>query len=314
MITLIRLLTFVAILAGALAGRFALGGRRQGLAHRLAALTPHPPDPKRPGLPRTPAAARRAGRFPFPLSYVGRRAARAGVETDPATVTLIAAGSAITLAACGLALTGSWWLAALASLGGLYAPLAMIERAGRRRTERVSSQLDRLCVQLATAMEAGASAYQAMSDTAPLVGQPVEAELRRVLQGVKQGLPLREAIGILPERVPLAEVRLLAAAVRLHLDAGADLPVVLKDIVRTLHARQEAAAATQAATASGRTQALILALLPLAFLMVFRVLYPGYLDPLFHTAAGQLTLGAAAVWTVLGYMVTRRIVAGALEP
>lgn len=254
------------------------------------------------------ARERRAGRLPFPFGWLERRARQSGVRADPRTIFALAAGAAVGLFLTGWSVTGIWWLGALAAAGGLAAPAAWINHLAGRRAQQVVAQLEELCRQLGQAMRAGMTLQLALEDVAREMPAPLGDDIRQVVRSFRvAGMPLREAIGELDRAAPLPEMALLTSAMRIHIETGANLPDILDGLIRTLHERREMRSVARAATAQGRLEMNILLGMPFFLLLVFRLIAPGYVRPLFGTPAGLLVFFAGSAWELAGWWFMRAL-------
>lgn len=250
--------------------------------------------------------------FPWPLRWVELRARAAGVAVDPRTVVTLIAGTGAVLAILALSLTGQAWVAVLAALGGLYAPNWYLRRLARRRARLAEAQLDQLARLVSQGMRAGLSLQQALADAADRIPPPLGDSLRRVVRSVRlAGAGMAEALAELESGFQLDDLRLFVTAMRLHVETGADLPLVLDNLARTLARRRDARNALAAATAQGRVQSYILIALPFFLLLVLRALYPSYLDPLLATSGGRIVFLASMGWLALGWFSMQRLLWGA---
>jgi tight adherence protein B len=252
-------------------------------------------------VPRSAVAA-----LPFPLSYMNRRLAAGGLVVSVQTVLLLLiAGGAACWAAAAL-LAGPGILADLAAAGGIWVPLAWVDRLASRRREAIAAEMERLAAALEAGVTAGMVSYEALLEVGLGAGGVLGAELLRTVEDADR-IGLSEALLLFGQRLPLPEVRLLVAALRLNQGAGAGLAASLEGLRRTLRERREAAAALRAATAAGRYQASMLVAVPPLLLLLMRVLYPAFEAPLFATASGRVLLAGTALWVLIGSAVVRRM-------
>jgi Flp pilus assembly protein TadB len=243
--------------------------------------------------------------LPWPLGYVERRTRTAGVEWDLATVLSLIVGSGV---ACGAAIelgTGVLWMAAIAGCMGFGAPVWQLGRLTARRSHLVLRQLDQVCTELIQAMSAGQDLYAALFQQAKRAPDPIGSELRRVMDRVRQGEPLADAMAELPDHVALEEARLFSVGVRLALDAGTRIIPVLESIQRSLRGRREMEGLVRELSVRNEKQSLILLAVPMVMLLAMRFEAPQYVAPLLATAAGQILLAADMLWLLLGVRLVR---------
>ena len=255
-----------------------------------------------------PESRRGAGpaRLPFPFSYLNRRLAEGAVRASLQTVGLVALGGGLGCWAAASLLLGAGWPADLAVAGGLWAPLAWVQYLARRRREAIAAEMERAVAGLEAAVSAGMVPYEALLDVGLDTGGILGPELLRTVADADR-IGLSEALVLLRARLPLPEVTLLVAGLRLNQGAGAELAGGLGELHRTLLERRETAAAMRAATAGGRWQAGMLVAVPPVLLLFMRLLYPAFEAPLFQSALGRLLLAGCSAWVLIGYAVVLRI-------
>lgn len=301
-------LTVMALAWGVAAWRAARLGRTSAILSFLSGRD----EPDAPAPAERRGSARGQAPLPWPLRSVERRAREAGVVVDPRTVLALVAGGGIGLGVLALSVTGQLWVAGLAALGGLYAPNWYLQRLARRRARLAEAQLDQLARHIAQGMRAGLSLQQALADVAERMPPPLGDDLRRVVRSVRlAGTGMAQAVADLARGFRLPDMQLLVAAMRLHIETGADLPLLLDNLSRTLARRRDARNALLAATAQGRVQSYILIALPFFLLFVMRLMYPTYLDPLLNTSGGRVVFIAAMGWLALGWVMMQRLLGGA---
>jgi Flp pilus assembly protein TadB len=245
-------------------------------------------------------------RLPFPFGYLNRRMREAGVQVSLQVVVTVAAGGALACWAAATLLLGAGWPADLALAGGLWAPLVWIERQAARRREAVALEMERVAAALEGAVSAGMVPYEALVEVGSAGGGTLGPELLRTVADADR-VGLSEALVLLAARLPLPEVALLVASLRLNQGAGAALSGSLAGLHATLRERRETAAAMRAATAAGRWQAGMLVAVPPILLLFMRLVYPAFEAPLFDTGAGRALLAASAAWLLLGHAIVRRM-------
>lgn len=284
-----------------------------GLVHRGAARA------RQPGLAvaqaagasgTAPTPGRRRRGLPHVFRYVERRARTAGVDWDLSAVLLLIGGFGLAAALVVFVATGVVWMTAAAFGAGFYAPIWRLERLTRQRAGRVLRQLDQVCTELIQALTGGLDIHAALLQEAERAPDPVGAELRRVMQHVREGEPLGDAVAEFPARVALEEARLFSVGVRLALDAGTRVAPVLESIQRSLRSRRETQGLIRELSARDEKQALILFCVPIVMVVALRFEAPRYTAVLLHQAAGQLLLLLDLLWMVFGLQLVRNFFSG----
>jgi len=223
-------------------------------------------------------------------------------------VSLVASGVVLALAAAVLvwALVRVPALAFAAAAAGAYAPLAWARRsAARARWERERAWPAALA-QLADALEAGIAfpaAVALLADAGPVSLRGEFAAFQARLRGAGLEAAL-DGLAALGERTS-DTVALLLRAGLLELPAGRLAPL-LRELSGVLAERFEGREKARSRASSLQVEATVLALSPIALLLLIGAASPGYLQA-YRTGAGTIvaTLGGVVIFGC--YLLMRRL-------
>lgn len=138
--------------------------------------------------------------------------------------------------------------------------------------------------------------------------EPIGGEFRKTFEEQNFGLPLRDSLLNLAERVPLVDVRFFVTALLLQKETGGNLAEILDGLARLIRDRFRIYREVRVKTAQGRLTAMILVALPVVMLVLLEMLNPKYLQILFTDPVGPTVLGIAAAMQVLGSVLLWKIV------
>jgi tight adherence protein B len=138
--------------------------------------------------------------------------------------------------------------------------------------------------------------------------EPLAGEFRTAFEEQNFGLPLRDALLNLAERVPIVDVRFFVTALMIQKETGGNLAEILDGLARVIRDRFRIYRDVQTRTAQGRLTAGILIALPLAMLGILSLINPHYVGVLFTDAYGPPALIIAAVLQVIGSMILWKII------
>jgi tight adherence protein B len=145
-----------------------------------------------------------------------------------------------------------------------------------------------------------------------LVGQespePVAGEFAIAFEEQNYGIPLRDTLEHLAERVPLFDVRFLITALIVQKDSGGNLAEILDQLSRVIRERFRIRRDVKTKTAMGRLTAGILIALPAAMLAMMMFVNGDYESVLFHDPDGPMILGIAFTMQLIGALILWRIV------
>ncbi len=178
----------------------------------------------------------------------------------------------------------------------------------KRERRLFSDQLaDHLAV-VGGSLRVGHSLTGALTSALDEAPDPARREFARAVADEGLGMPLEEALELVSERMENREVEHISLLAKLQREAGADAAEMIDQVVATVRERQELRRIVRTLTAQGRFSQLVLTLLPIGSLLFLTVTYNDYVHPLYHTTAGHIVLGLAAVLLLCGALVIRKIV------
>jgi len=140
------------------------------------------------------------------------------------------------------------------------------------------------------------------------VSEPVSGEFRQLYEEQKFGMPVRDALLNLTERMPLVDVKFFVTAVMLQRETGGNLAEILDNLSYVIRERFKIQRQVRVYTAQGRlTMAFLMALSPVvvALMLVFS---PDFVRPLFSDPVGHTLLVAGITLQTVGYFVIRKII------
>jgi tight adherence protein B len=138
--------------------------------------------------------------------------------------------------------------------------------------------------------------------------EPVAGEFRTTFDEYNFGLPLREALVHLTERMPLDDVRFFATAMLIQKESGGNLAELLESLARITRERFKILGEVRTRTAQGRMTAGILIALPPLLFVTLNLLNPGYAQLLLTDKLGHKILAIAFSLQVIGSAVLWKIV------
>ncbi len=156
---------------------------------------------------------------------------------------------------------------------GFVAPEALLERAARRRRARIGVALPDALDLLAVGTAAGRSPATVLGEISSGGSGPLAAELAVAVAEIECGVPQREAIAAVRERVPGAELGALASALERSRRYGSPLAEQLHEQAASLRMQTRRRIEEQAARAAPKIQLVVaLVLVPSVLLMILAAL------------------------------------------
>jgi tight adherence protein B len=223
---------------------------------------------------------------------------------------IAAATAALTLFMTWLlaSVTGMPLLGVVALIGVPLTARAIVRgRADQQRREFDQQLADNLQV-IASAQRAGHSFLGALTVSVQEAPEPTRREFERVLADERLGMPIEDALEGAARRMQSRDLDQVILVSRLQRETGGNTAEVLDRVADTARERGELRRLIQTLTAQGRMSRWIITVLPVALLIMFSALNPGYMSPLFETGNGRLALLIGAVLLTMGSLVIKRIV------
>jgi len=161
---------------------------------------------------------------------------------------------------------------------------------------------------LARAVRAGHAFTTALELIASEIAEPVASEFRKLFEEQKFGLPVRDALLNLTERMPLVDVKFFVTAVMLQRETGGNLAEILDNLSYVIRERFKIMRQVRVYTAQGRLTMMLLMGLPPVIVVVMLMTSPMFIRPLFADPIGHTLVVSGIVLQTIGYFVIRRII------
>jgi tight adherence protein B len=240
--------------------------------------------------------------------FIERLILHAGAQTTVGKVVLSCVVGALFCGLVGERLTGVVAVGLLMAAAGSFAPLLVLRFKKDIRVGKFNEALPDAIDLMARALRAGHSMSSSIEVVAQQSPEPLSSEFEACFQQQKFGIPFRESMLAMGERVPSDDLHFFITAILVQKETGGDLTDILDRTTRLIRERIRIQGEIRTHTAQGRLTGWILALMPIGMLLIMNVITPGYSDLLFHSSMGQHLLIAGAVLIVIGGLIIRRIV------
>jgi tight adherence protein B len=191
---------------------------------------------------------------------------------------------------------------------GAYLPYAYIRKRRTRRVGKFEKHFPEAIDLLGRSIRAGHALNSGLEVIAEELPDPVSTEFRQVFEEQKFGLPLRDSLMAMADRIPLVDTRIFVTAVMIQRESGGSLAEILDNISYTIRERFKIRRQLKVYTAQGRMTGYLLAVLPIVMGVIIYTVSPEYMSVLFEESMGRFALGLAAVLQILGYLSIRKII------
>ncbi|HXE89939.1 MAG TPA: type II secretion system F family protein [Terriglobales bacterium] len=196
---------------------------------------------------------------------------------------------------------------AMALLGGLM-PYFYYAYRRARRFQKFEEMFPEAIELLSRATRAGHAFTTAIELIGNELGEPVAGEFRKLFEEQKYGLPVRDALLNLGERVPLVDVKFFITTVMLQRETGGNLAEILDKLSYLIRERFKILRQVRVYTAQGRLTLLILMLLPPGVVLMFAWMDYKFIEPLWTDPIGHALIAAGVVMQTIGFFLIRKII------
>jgi tight adherence protein B len=233
---------------------------------------------------------------------------QAGVHTTPSAVIVAAVGGAAIGFAATMMFSSQPLARPLAAIGGLIAPFIWLKHKAAKRLKRFEEQFPEALDLLSRALRAGHAFQTAMGMVADELAAPVGPEFKKTFDQQNFGLPLKDALNELAERIDLLDVRFFVTAVLIQRDTGGNLSEILDNLAHVVRERFKILRQVRVHTAHGRFTGYVLLALPAALAVALMFINPEHMGLLFTERMGHLMVMGAIVLQTIGFFWIRRVI------
>jgi tight adherence protein B len=197
---------------------------------------------------------------------------------------------------------------AAALIGTLGLPRWFLGKMIKRRQRKFQSELANSIDVIVRGVKSGLPLNECLQIIARESPEPICSEFRYVVEQMRVGVPLAEALDRLIVRMPLSEVKFLSIVIAIQQQAGGNLSEALGNLSGVLRDRFRMEMKVKALSAEAKSSAMVLASLPPGVMVMVYMSSPDYIMPLFSTTAGHLFIAGGGFWMLCGVLVMRKMI------
>src|SRR5436309_15182333 len=242
------------------------------------------------------------------VSAIQKMLAQAGMSLRAGNFLGLSALTGVVATFAAYALSKRVEIAWVAMLVGFVLPYSYASYRRSKRFEKFEELFPEAIDTLARAVRAGHAFTTALEMITDEVSEPVSGEFRQLYEEQKFGMPVRDALMNLTERMPLVDVKFFVTAVMLQRETGGNLAEILDNLSYVIRERFKIQRQVRVYTAQGRLTMALLMGMPPIIVTVMLVLNPAFIQPLFADPIGHTLLVAGIALQTIGYFVIRKII------
>ncbi|WP_164985006.1 type II secretion system F family protein [Ammoniphilus sp. CFH 90114] len=172
--------------------------------------------------------------------------------------------------------------------------------------QAVNQQLPEVCRLMGSSIRAGLSIQQSIEMVAKEMKKPVGDLYQVMASELKMGTALQVVLERMNERVNSKDVHLMNHTIIIQQRTGGQLSQALDHLAKTLEERERINQELKNNTTEARYIALTLSLMPVFIIMIFNMVFQGFLMPLF-TLPGLILLAVVLLLIGAGLLLIRNV-------
>jgi len=191
---------------------------------------------------------------------------------------------------------------------GFLAPIVTIRVLKRRRDKKFGEQLVDGLIAMGNALRVGHSLPAAFELLAREMDNPMGQEMRLLVQELRLGVSLDDALRHLHDRMPGEDLDILMTSITISREVGGNLAEIFDNIADTIRERHRIQGKIAALTAQGKLQGAVIAVLPVVIGLFLNAWSPELFRPMFTHWLGLVMIAAIILMEAVGCFMILKIV------
>jgi tight adherence protein B len=177
-------------------------------------------------------------------------------------------------------------------------------RRKKKFTENFAPAID----VIVRSVRSGLPTNEALRIVAREVPNPVGGEFHNLVESLKVGVTMEQALKRMMESMPTPEVGFFAIVMTIQGKSGGNLSEALGNLASVLRDRKRLQGKIRAMSSEAKASAMIIGSLPPGVMGIVYLTTPAYIMKLFTEKSGNLMLAGCVVWMSIGIMVMRKMI------
>lgn len=191
---------------------------------------------------------------------------------------------------------------------GLGLPRWVLGFLTARRKKKFTANFAPAIDVIVRSVKTGLPTNEALRIVAREAPNPVGNEFHSLVESLKVGVTLDQALKRMMESMPTPEVGFFAIVMTIQGKSGGNLSEALGNLAAVLRDRKRLQGKIKAMSSEAKASAMIIGSLPPAVMGIVYVTTPAYIMKLFTERTGNLMLAGCVVWMSIGIMVMRKMI------
>lgn len=189
-----------------------------------------------------------------------------------------------------------------------FLPSIIVSYLVNKRLEKINEELPGVLEILSSSIYAGLTLNQAIVRNIGKMPAPISEEFRIIANECRLGSSLNDAMRHWAERNRLMDVKLTVIAAELALRHGGNLPETFRKLSTTIRERYMFQKEVQTLTTEGRSQAIVMTLLPFIILLIMTLLRREEMVEFLSSAIGIGSVFLVFVMQITAYLWIRKAI------
>lgn len=234
---------------------------------------------------------------------------QAGLPADKKKFYLASIGLAFFFGFIGLISGQKLWITGLLFvIGGLGFPRWVVGFLKKRRQKKFVAEFSNAIDVIVRGVKTGLPVNECLKIISRESPRPVRDEFHMLVEGMRVGMTLEQALTRMYERMPLQEVNFFGIVLMIQQKTGGNLAEALGNLGHVLRSRKLMEGKVKALSAEATASAYIIGSLPFLVMGAVKLSSPEYLDPLFTTQMGNFILIGSGCWMTCGIVVMSNMI------
>ncbi len=191
---------------------------------------------------------------------------------------------------------------------GYMLPAFYVRARVTRQVRKFNDQLADMLTMVSNSLRAGFGLLQGLDLAAEQSQPPMSTELHHLLRDTRMGASIETALESMGERVGSYDLDVVITAILIQRSVGSNLSEVLEKVAHTIRERARIKGEINTLTAQKKLSGLLIALMPVAFVLVMLAINFEYMSALFTDPLGRFLLFVAIALDIIGILIIKRIV------
>ncbi len=200
-----------------------------------------------------------------------------------------------------------WVTGLLVVVGGLGFPRWIVNFLRGRRQKKFVGEFSVAIDVIVRGVKTGLPVNECLKIIAREAQRPVCDEFHMLVEGMRVGMTMEQALERMFERMPLQEVNFFGIVLLIQQKTGGNLAEALGNLSGVLRSRKLMEGKIKALSSEAKASAYIIGSLPFLVMGAVQMSTPDYLQPLFTTRPGNFILIGAGCWMLMGIFVMKKM-------